>query len=411
MNQISAECPVIRVSTLGGFSLTMGEKSLGDCENRSRKAWSLLSYLIMNRKKELSIGDLFDAVWPEAVRDNPYGALKTLVFRIRRMLEEAGFPAQELVVNRNGTYSWSESVYACVVDADRFEELCGMAQARRHRPADCLAYSMEAVNLYKGVFLPKAADEAWVNPIGSVYHAMYQKLVCRTAEYLTGVKRYQETIALCQRAVLIDRYEENFYYQLIYAAYLDGQQEWALQQYQDTTELFYRERLITPSENFKELYRIISKTERPAIARLDAINCELNASDPGQRGAYLCEYSVFKRLFQIEQRGVERSGDSIYLCLITVSDHSGRTLKPEIQARAMERLKQAVKSSLRSSDAFARYSVSQYILLLPTTTYENGERAIHRVLTSFNRNYVRKDVAVTYSLSPVLPDHKETREK
>lgn len=403
MNQISEEHPVIRISTLGGFSLSMGEKSLGDDENRSRKAWSLLGYLIMNRKKACSIGDLFGAVWPDGSQDNPYGALKTLIFRIRKMLDTAGFPAQQLIVNRNGTYSWSEETYGCQVDADRFEELCGLALDQERRMADCLEYAMEAIGLYRGDFLPKASDESWVIPINSYYHAMYQKLVCRTAEYLTGVKRYKDTIELCSRAILIDRFEESFYYQLIYASYQDGQQEQAVKLYQDTTELFYRERLMTPSENFKELYRIVSGKERPALAELDTIQAQLNDSDLGQSGAYLCEYSVFKRLFQIEQRGVERSGDSIYLCLITVSDRRGRTLKPEIQARAMERLKQAIKDSLRSSDAFSRYSVSQYILLLPTTTYENGERAMRRVLSSFNRNYVRKDVAVNYSLSPVLP--------
>ncbi len=403
MNQISEERPVIRVSTLGGFSLTMGEKSLGDDENRSRKAWSLLSYLIINRKKENSIGDLFGAVWPEEIQDNPYGALKTLVFRIRKMLATAGFPAQQLVVNRNGTYSWSEDACSCLVDVDRFGELCSIVLDPERKMADCLEYAMEAVGLYKGDFLPKASDESWVIPISSHYHTLYQRVVCRTAEYLIGVKRFKDAIELCQKAILIDRYEESFYYHLIYASHLDGQQEQAVKLYQDTTELFYRERLMTPSENFKELYRIVSRKERPALAKLDAIHAELNDSDLGQSGAYLCEYSVFKRLFQIEQRGVERSGDSIYLCLITVSDRRGRTLKPEIQARAMERLKQSIKDSLRSSDAFARYSVSQYILLLPTTTYENGERAMRRVLSGFNRNYVRKDVAVNYSLSPVLP--------
>lgn len=403
MNRVSEERPVIRVTTLGGFSLTMGECVLGDDENRSRKAWSLLSYLIINRKKEISIGELFDTVWPEEIRDNPYGALKTLVFRIRKMLEAAGFPAQDLVVNRNGTYSWSEETYGCLVDVDRFEELCAMALNPERLMADCMEYAVEAVALYRGDFLAKAAYESWVIPISSHYCSMYRNVVCRTAEYLTGAERCKETIELCRKAVLIDRFEERFYYQLIYATYLDGQQESAVKLYQDTMELFYRERLMTPSEKFKELYRIVSRTERQALARLDAIHAELNDSGPGQQGAYLCEYAVFKRLFQIEQRGVTRSGDSIFLCLVTVSDRRGRTLKPEIQTRAMERLKQAIKESLRSSDAFARYSVSQYILLLPTTTYENGERAMRRVLSCYNRNYVRKDVAVNYSLSPVLP--------
>lgn len=403
MNHTSEERQVIQVNTLGSFSLTRGSQSMGDSDNRSRKAWSLLCFLIMNRKKELGIGDLFAAIWPDESQDNPYGALKTLVFRVRRMLESAGFPAQELIVNRHGTYSFSTASCDCKVDVERFEELCHLVLDPARPMSGLMDLAMEAVELYKGDFLPKLGDESWVIPISAFYHSMYQKLVCRTATYLTGEKRYEETIALCRRAAAIDPFDENFYYHLISACYLAGRQEEALALYNETTERFYREKLITPSESFKELYRVVSIREQPALAKLDQIQRELNEASSTQNGAYLCEYSVFKRLFQIEQRGVERSGDSIYLCLLTVSDRRGRTLKPEIQARAMERLKQSIKASLRSSDAFSRYSVSQYIILLPTTTYENGERIVRRILTSFNRNYVRKDVAVSYSLSPILP--------
>jgi len=403
MNYASEERPMIQANMLGGFSLTLGEKTMGDNDNRSRKAWSLLCFLIMNRKKELGIGDLFGAIWPDESQDNPYGALKTLVFRVRKMLESAGFPAPELLVNRHGTYCWSTEACGCRVDAERFEELCHLVLDPGRPMADVYAEAMEAVDLYRGYFLPKSGDESWVIPISAYYHSLYQKLVCRTATFLTGEKRYGETIGLCERAVAIDPYDEHFYYHLIYANFLDGRQEEALKLYDDTTEMFYRDKLITPSESFKELYRVISSRERPALAQLDQIQRELGEAVSGQNGAYLCEYAVFKRLFQIEQRGVERSGDSIYLCLLTVSDRQGRMLRPEIQSRAMERLKQSIKSSLRSSDAFSRYSVSQYIILLPTTTYENGERVVHRILASFNRNYVRKDVAINYSLSPILP--------
>ena len=97
---------------------------------------------------------------------------------------------------------------------------------------------------------------------------------------------------------------------------------------------------------------------------LDVIQENLGTGSAGEgHGAYQCEYAVFKRLVQLERRGVERSGDSVYLCLLTVGDRKGRTLKPEIQARAMERLRASIQKSLRSSDVYARYSVSQFILL------------------------------------------------
>ena len=115
---------------------------------------------------------------------------------------------------------------------------------------------------------------------------------------------------------------------------------------------------------------------------------------------------MFKRLVQLKRRGVERSGASVYLCLLTVGDRRGRTLKPEIQARAMERLKGVINHSLRSSDAFSRYSVSQYIILLPSVTYENGEQVMRRIMSAFNKAYVRKDVSVSYSLNVVLPQEE-----
>lgn len=49
MNQSSGNKPVIHVRMFGGFTITMDEKAMSDSDNRSRKAWSLLSYLIIKR--------------------------------------------------------------------------------------------------------------------------------------------------------------------------------------------------------------------------------------------------------------------------------------------------------------------------------------------------------------------------
>lgn len=79
MIDTSGNKPVIQVKMFGGFTITMDDKSMGDSDNRSRKAWNLLSYLIINRRKDVSINELFQAIWQDGMQDNPYGALKTLV--------------------------------------------------------------------------------------------------------------------------------------------------------------------------------------------------------------------------------------------------------------------------------------------------------------------------------------------
>ena len=69
----------------------------------------------------------------------------------------------------------------------------------------------------------------------------------------------------------------------------------------------------------------------------------------------------------------------------------------------MEHLNHAIRDSLRCSDVYTRYSISQYIILLPTVTMEKGEMVMKRILGNFRRLYSRKDLIVDYKLQPVLP--------
>lgn len=403
MNQSSGSKPAVHVRMFGGFNITMDEKTMSDSDNRSRKAWNLLSYLIIKRRGDVSVNELFHAIWQDGMQENPCGALKTLVFRVRKMLEAAGFPSQELILSQKGAYMWNPA-WETEVDTDRFECLCRRIlepEAGQDLWEDC----QEAFELYRGMFLPKSSEENWVGSLAVYYHTLYRKLVVHMAKKLIADQDYAQAESICGRAVDIDRFVEEFHYYRIYAAYGRGDQKTALERYKATMDMFYRERLMTPSEHFKELYKTISNSEQEVVTDLGAIQKALDcgADEAEERGAYQCEYAVFKRLVQLERRGVERSGDSVYLCLVTVGDRKGRTLKPEIQARAMERLRAAVQKSLRSSDVYARYSVSQYIILLSSATYENSDMVMNRILSTFNKSYVRKDVAVNYSLDVLHP--------
>ena len=117
------------------------------------------------------------------------------------------------------------------------------------------------------------------------------------AEELIRDKEYAQVEEICQRAIGIDRFAEDFHYYWIYAAYGQGEQETALKRYKDTTDMFYRERLMTPSEHFKELYKVISNSEQEVVTDLDVIQENLGTGSAGEgHGAYQCEYAVFKRL-------------------------------------------------------------------------------------------------------------------
>ena len=66
----------------------------------------------------------------------------------------------------------------------------------------------------------------------------------------------------------------------------------------------------------------------------------------------------------------------------------------------MEVLKQAVISTLRSSDTGAKYSCSQYVILLMDTDMESGRIAAERVIEKFYQEskLSKSDIKVSYDI-------------
>ena len=266
---------------------------------------------------------------------------------------------------------------------------------------EALNLCLEGLELYKGDFLPKSEYESWVIPISTYYHSLYQKLVYKTVELLTRKEDFSRITSICQTAVGIEPFDEEFHYHLVYSLYRDGHTSQAIEEYNHTLDLFYNEFSISPSDHFKDLYKSIRSKEQGINTNLDSIQETLKEEASG--GAFYCEYPVFHDLFQLERRAIERTGDSIYLCLLTIGDLDGRVPKTTVLNKAMEHLNHAIRDSLRCSDVYTRYSISQYIVLLPTVTMEKGEMVMKRILNNFRRLYSRKDLIVDYKLQPVLP--------
>jgi tetratricopeptide (TPR) repeat protein len=228
-------------------------------------------------------------------------------------------------------------------------------------------------------------------------------LIQKTLFLLEKRKAYPAIIDVCQKAISIDPYSEEAHYYLIYALYESGDQLMAMEHYHHVTDMFYNEFAITPSIRFKDLYKLISHKKHGITMNLSTIQ-EILSEGEKSSGAFGCEPSVFRDIYRLETRVMQRTGDSIFLCLLTVGNLKGELLKPAVQTRAMDELGESICNSLRREDIFCRYSVSQYLLLLPTATYENGELVLKRIIQNFKKEYSRKDLSITYSLQSIIPN-------
>lgn len=391
--------PTIYVNTLGGFSIKVGNQEINDNNNQSKKPWHLLEYLVIYQKKEINPNELITGIWGDNPGVNPAGALKTLMFRSRKLLEPLGLPTHKILVQQKGSYAWTRE-YPTVLDLDQFESICHMASQQKDEE-EALRLCLKGISLYKGDVLPKSEFESWVIPISAYYHSLYQNLICKTVDLLLKKQDFTQITSVCRTAVGIEPFDEAFRYYLVYSLYKDSHTAQAMEEYNHTLDLFYREFSISPSAHFKELYKTIRSKEQGINTNLDSIQEALG--EKASNGAFYCEYPVFQDLFQLERRAIERTGDSIYLCLLTITGLNCQVPKPAILNRAMEHLSRSIRISLRCSDVYTRYSISQFLILLPTVTREKGVMVLDRIMSQFRKQYSRKDLLVDIKLQPLLP--------
>ncbi len=229
----------LQINMLGGFSLQYNGKVIDYQKSRSHKLWLILEYLITFRDKEITQSELIELLWGDDFTENPANTLKTLLHRLRNMLDELKFaPSKEMIIYNRGVYAWNNKLNF-VVDTDQFTSLCILGDEEEDVNRK-IAYYLDALEYYKGDFLPKSSLEAWVVPINAYYHSEFLRVVQSCVELLKEQGRSYDVITVCQQAVAIDPYDESLHYEHV-------------------VDLFYSEFGINLSDELTDLYKEIIK--------------------------------------------------------------------------------------------------------------------------------------------------------
>ena len=391
----------LQISMLGGFSLSYPDGTAIDYQsNRSNKLWMVLAYLLTHRGKQITQDELIDILWPDEEIDNPVNTLKTMRHRLCGLLDAlGGIPGKEMIRYNHGIYAWSEEV-DCVLDIDQFSTYCALAEQEQD-DSQKISYYLNALEYYNGDFLPKLSSEMWVMSAHAYYHAEYLRVVKKCIALLRTENRYYEIITVCQKAVTIEPYDEDLHRELIDALVRTGAKQSALNHYEKVKELFYHEFGINLSEDLVELYKQIIDETNDAQMDLSFIASRLQ--EDMVPGAFYCEYALFKEIYRLMTRMMERSGQSVYLCLVSVTEKNGKHIvNTKKQNEAVGRLRTAIQFSLRRGDVFTRYSVSQYLILLSSINYENTEMVLRRITDNFKRDNPNLAVKLVTSNQPIV---------
>lgn len=392
--------PTLQVQMLGQFTLRYGDRTISDSDDRSRRVWSLLAYMLYNHGRSFAQEELIHLYWSNNEKSaDPGNALKSIFHRIRTALDKLQPGLGRLLIRRKaGRYFWNNAM-PLSLDIEDFEAHFHAAEAAGDDDVRLAEYQ-SALALYAGDPLPRMTDEIWTIPIVAYYHSLYTRAAAGAIELLEKQERTAEAVALCRRAIHIEPYQEDLYEHLMRGLLRTGDMKGAMSVYEEMSEQLFAHFGVMPSETLRTLYRQATRTVNDRTLTMDEV-CSQLAEPAPHGGAMVCEYDFFKILYRAEARSIARNGHSANICLLSVSGKDGEMLARRSLDPAMNNLQVLVQNNLRRGDVIARCSISQYIILLPQANYENSRMVADRLVSAFYRRYPHSPARLRYTVQPL----------
>lgn len=400
----------VEVFTLGDFDIRRSGKSLLKKNKRSHKNLELLKYFITHRDKKLSPENILENLWNDSDYTDPKNALRTQIFRLRKILEGMGLAddAGEYgrcldVAFENGFYVFNVGEN-CMVDIALFEENIRTADAiRSDNSGEAIEKYIEAMKLYRGEYLAESANSEWVFTIRNRYHRLYVQSLLRLFELLKAKGRYEEIVDYFEQAVCYEPFEESLHIYFLEALLDLKEFKNALSHYNYITGRMYRELSVKPSPALKGIYsKIVAGEKNVHKADISTLSRSFTRDDD-MEGALFCDIEYFRMIYNLEERRSLRAENKEFLGLVTITGDSGEAAKDKIQAVA-EGLKSVLRDSLRRGDVFTQWNQHQMIVLLTDVQEDNLPLISKRIEKKFGNLIGHDGFAVNISFKPVTSD-------
>ena len=377
----------VRIQMMGNFLIFINEQRVENPVSKSRKGTALVEYLVLHRGKPVPNQMLLSALWPEHSVTNPENALKTLVSRMRTLLNQMTPGLGACIVSDRGAYHW-ECMPGMRIDALRLMELYDILATERDGDKLREMYD-EVLELYEGDLF-QTGDLDGDAGFAQQLHNQYLTAVYGYIELLRKAESYNDVIAVCRTALEVDSFDDRLHIELMKAMVSLNRTSDALVEYKHATNMTYRYLGAPPSPEMMAFYQEMNKARNSLKYNLDAIRRELHNSSL-ERGAFVCDYEMFKAIYNLEMRNLERLGTTMFLGIIMIGDDENGSDSIR-QDNIMNGLIEILRDNLRKGDIITHFSPSVIALLLPTVNYKTGSMVMERIRMLFYKRYPNSDI-------------------
>ena len=398
-SQSSRQSDVLQVRTLGRFSISWNDTVIVGGANYSESQFVYLMQIILHAgSKGVSRADLEEVLFEARDINNTRHAIQSIIYNSKKKLRQAGLPEANYIEQHNGIFYWTDKI-PVIEDAAEFEKLYHAASEAEVLETR-LRLFLDASYAYTGEFLAAQAGTLWIAQEARRYHALFCSAVENAADLLRTMQDFTEMEALGRYAALIDPLA-NWETITMEALASLGKYDEAIHLYDQTVSLYMNEQGLRPSKQMMDLLSELGEKMQHTHEVLDEIQDHLSGRLESNHGGYLCSYPVFQGIYRMVERMIERGGQSIYLMLCTIVDSKGNPMREGLPLEELSnRLAEAIRDSVRHSDAVTQYGKGQFLVLLVNTTLENCAIVQKRINQCFVQRHQR--TGVEYYVNSVI---------
>jgi DNA-binding SARP family transcriptional activator len=249
---------MLRIYLAGTVLVENGERLMRESQLGGPQGRFVLAYLVTERERAVTQGELAEALWPDSLPSSWALALSAIVSRLRARLAAVGLPRSRIIGNAFGCYQFTPpgdtwvDVEAALAAVDAAEGAIAAGD-----PFAAYGPSLIAVTVLRRPFLT-GQDGDWVEARRAVLVSnLVRALDCR-AEALAANQELELAVRHAREAVRLEPYRESAYRRLMGMLDRKGDRAEAVRVYLECERLLRQDLGVSPSDETVAVYREIT---------------------------------------------------------------------------------------------------------------------------------------------------------
>lgn len=395
----------VRINLMGTFQISSGDVTLREKDIRSVRGIKLLTFLVLNRKRIVTIQELEEFLIRQETEgnfENVDGYVKNLVYRVRKILKAIGpYP---YITTGYKNYAWNPEI-PVIVDVEIFKQQYENAR-------NCPDLEQKKI-LYKELLYSwrpltgVLTDEYWMMGIDTYYTSVFLEAVKNLAGILEKENKYKELVQLCRYAMPVEPLDEDIRFWLIKTLILQKKTGEALKEWENARRVWKKQLQGYFPERLNSLYKdIISSSISNEPDPMKILRSLMKFAREKQGGRY-CAQEIFEQLclFLIGRNKGSENEEYLILFTLVAGDLEKQEKKQGFTLRnGRNKFVDILLKALEHGDVFTELGTRQFAVLPAECSEKKCEQTAGRLIEKFEKSYPGGNIDISYKIINLFED-------